>query len=524
MKNKLLGLFIAILCCGLLFVCGSVLVLFLAPGTEIFGIRYVASGTSKCEINKPIGEYKDIYIDTKNVPISIDFNNGYASSVEFCQNFIGFTRTKDKVANLSMTTENGDLHITANEIEEFVYSQKADEFFRFKLALPSSFFNGTRSLYIKSKTSSVSISGNATIKNLTVDTAGGFSVLETSTLQVNDKLTVKSSKLLDLGTNVSFFSCDLTSTGNNINIGKAIAGDIKATTKGGDLKFVSCRNLEFSSKSGAVKAYGEGTNTVRGTVNISTGGSVTLGEVNTSISSLASGEEVPTIISTKGGAISVAKLYQGKISSTRGRISIDVANTLEITSGTGNVSVKNISSKIVVNGKNGKVTLGEGGVIMNPEVKTSTGVIEVYNTAGTVNLYSKSNDVTFTNDSSKNITLYSGKKIVAKKLKGTVEAYSRNDGKYVFDEISGNVTITSGTRADHIKIDATCAKIGTVDYDLKSTKSTKAQVKVGETVIVESSSIKSTMTEGHYLIKVETSYGEIVLSFMDETPAENTGE
>ena len=186
--------------------------------------------------------------------------------------------------------------------------------------------------------------------------------------------------------------------------------------------------------------------------------------------------------------------------------------------------MKNISSKIVVNGKNGKVTLGEGGVIMNPEVKTSTGVIEVYNTAGTVNLYSKSNDVTFTNDSSKNITLYSGKKIVAKKLKGTVEAYSRNDGKYVFDEISGNVTITSGTRADHIKIDATCAKIGTVDYDLKSTKSTKAQVKVGETVIVESSNIKSTMTEGHYLIKVETSYGEIVLSFMDETPAENTGE
>lgn len=521
MKNKIIGLIIAIIGCGFLFVCGSALIMFLAPGTEIFGIRYVASGTSKCEVTEPLGEYGDIYIDTKNVPISLDFNSGYASSVEFCQNFIGFTKSKDRVANLSITTENGNLYITANEIEEFLYSQKTDTFYRFKLSLPAVYFNGSRSLHITSKNSSVTINGNATMKDFTLDTAGAFLVPETSNLAVNDKFTVKTSKLLDIGSNISFYSCDLTSTGNSINIAKAVSGDIKATTKGGDLKFVSCRNLEFSSKSGAVRAYGEGTNSVRGTVKISTGGSVTLGDVNTTISSVSSEEDLPTIISTKSGAISVNKLYKGKISSTRGRISVGIADSLEINSETGNVSVKNISSKIVVNGKNGRVVLGEGGVVMNPVVKTTTGAIEVYNASGVVNLYSKSNDVSFTNDSSKNITLYSGKKLVAKKLKGTVEAYSRNDGKYSFAEISGNVTITSGTRTDNIIIDATCAKIGTVNYDLKSTKSTKAKVKVGDVVIAESSSIKSTMTEGNFLIKVETSYGEIVLSFMEEVPAES---
>ena len=123
MKKKIIGAIIVVLGCALLLVFGSVLIMFLAPGTEIFGIRYVASGTSKCENpNKKLEAFSgDIYIDTKNVPITINFTDSYAYGVDFCQNFIGFTKSKEKVADVSIEYKENDLYITAKEIEEFVY-------------------------------------------------------------------------------------------------------------------------------------------------------------------------------------------------------------------------------------------------------------------------------------------------------------------------------------------------------------------------------------------------------------------
>lgn len=521
MKKKIIGAIIVVLGCALLFVFGSVLIMFLAPGTEIFGIRYVASGTSKCENpNKTLEAFSgDIYIDTKNVPITINFTDGYAYAVDFCQNFIGFTKTKEKVADLSIEKKNDgkDLYITAKEIEEFIYSQKADQFFRFDLYLPQSFFSsGTRSINIKSKSSSVKILGRANLNNFTMDSTGGLTVPEESKLTVADQIKIKSSKLIDLGTNVTCHTCNLESTGNSINVANPIPGDIVAKTKGGDLKFTSCKNLTFTSKSGSVKAYGNVENVAEEKVNIKTnGGSVSLGKVNTNISVSSTLFEDMTNIKTEGGAISINQMIGGVLTSTRGKITVSNASNLLINSKTGNVIVKNITDKITVKGKNGKVALGEGGTIANADVSTTTGAIFAYNVTGNVTLYSKSNDVTFENLSSENINLHSGKKLVAKNLMGKVEAYSRADGKYTFTKVSGDVNITSGTRADHITIELPNSKAGTFDYSLKSTKGTKAKVYVGETLTAELSNIESTITEGHFLIKVETPYGEIVLKMAE---------
>lgn len=512
MKKRILGAVIVVIGVALLLVVVPVVIMFLAPGTEIYGIRYVASGTSKCEIKENLNDYVqgftgDLYIETQNVPIEITFSESYSYYLEFCQNFIGFTKSKDKKANLSINQKNGDLYVKANEIEEFVYSQKADTFFRFKLYLPVQFNSGSRSLNIKSKTSSVTFVGNARLKDFTMESEGALKIPEeTSSLTLSNKLTVETSKILELKKNVSFNSCELSSSGNSIVVANNVPKDIVAKTKGGDLKFVSCNNLTFSSTSGSLKAYGTGENIVRGKLNAKTkGGNISISKILGEVEKLE----------TSNGSIKIGTMVNGTISSTRGKVSIDNANDITIKSNTGNVSVKNVSSKITIKGRNGKVSLGEGGVINNPTVNTTTGKISVYQACGVVNIKSENNDVVFENKSSENITLYSGKKLKANGLKGTVEAYSKKDASYSFSAVSGNVKIKSGSRADKIKIDMTCARISDVDYDLKSTKGTKAKVYSGNTLVAELSKIKSEQG-APCIITVETSYAEIVLKFKEE--------
>lgn len=511
MKNKILGITISVICCALLLIFGSFLIMVLAPGVEIFGIRYVSAGTSRCEelvdfaqIRTDYGDFNHICVETKNVPVDINFIDYTSSTVEFRQNFVGLTKSKDKVANLGIEVKDGTLYITANEIEAFIYSQKSDSFYRFNLNLTSSFISSKTNLTVKSKTSSVTISGNGGFKNFTMESEGEFSVKDNATLNVANNLAIKTAKLVNLKENVTFGSCDITSTGNSINIANNVAGNIIANTNGGDLKFVACNDLKFTSTSGSIKAYGANANIVRGSIDAQTkGGSITISEIRGEIKNLT----------TSSGAINISKLDEGEISTVRGKIFVGAVNSLVVNSKSGNVQVKNVGTKIQVNGKNGKVVLGEGGTVANPTVSTTTGEIVVYGATGNVDLNSKSNNVKFENLSSRNIKLYSGKKLNAKNLMGSVEAYSRNNGNYVFGEVSGNVTITSGTRADDIVIDMTCAVYGSVDYSLKSTKSTKAKVYAGGEVVAESSSIESTKDPAHYLIKVETSYGAIVLKF-----------
>lgn len=514
------GLVIAILGAGLLFVAGSVLIMFLAPGTEIFGIRYVASGISKCDIAEPLQNFTgNLYIDTKNVPIEIDFTDSTSFGIEFRQNFIGFTKSKQKKANLDITySENGDLHLTANEIEEFIFSQKTDTFYKFKLTVPSLYFQSpARSIYIKSKTSSVNIKGNAYIKDFTVETDGALNVADGNKITVAGVYKNYTSKLIEINDKLECYSCDLKSTGNNINISNPMEGDIFATTKGGDLKFVSCRNLKFNSTSGSVKTYGKGMNTVSNNVEISTnGGSVELGEVNTVLtddSNIYNANEILTTVKTEGGSIKIRKMHTGTVSSTRGRMYIDEINSAVINSKTGNVSVKNIKNSITVNGRNGKVVLGEGGECANPVVQTTTGTIIVYSASGKVDIVSKNSSVTFENKSSEEIKLSSGKVLKAVNLKGKVDIYSKNDISVQFAEISENVTIQTGSKADKVEIDATCVKISDVDYHIKSSKGSKCRVYSGETLVGENSSLSSERKTGHFLIKAESSYAEITIKF-----------
>ena len=518
MKRKIIASLIAVLGSVVLFFVGCAVVMFLAPGTEIFGVRYVASGLSQCDVKQTLESFSgDVYVETSKVPIQINFGN-YNYGVEFRQNFIGFTKSKDKKASLSVSYDQSrNLHIKANEIQEFVYSQKSDPFYHFVLNLPHSYFNdGNRSITIKSKSSSVQISGNANLKNFTVETNGALSFGEESKVLVKDVYKCQTNKLVEIGENIECFSADIYSTGNSIIFKKPMLGNIKAKTKGGDLKFISCENLEFHSTSGSVKTYGEGLNEVRKNVYVSTnGGSVQLGNINSSVYGLAQanidGNAITTVVETVGGSIKIAKMHTGEVRSSRGRINVDEAIDITLEEKTGDIVIKKVLSRLVVKGRNGRVTAGEDGAICNPQISTTSGVITVYNSSGDVIIKSSSNNVTLVNSDSQNINLHSGKNLVAENLMGNVEAYAKGNIDLFFKEFSGDVKVSTGTKAKHVEIDLLCSKLSEVNYDLKSTKSKKAKVYVMGELVDEGTNLASNVKEGKFGVSVETSYAVITL-------------
>ena len=109
-----------------LFVVGCSLVLFLAPGVELFGIRYVAVGQGNAYFNKKVGSFSgDVYIDAVEVPVIISYEWGVTSAiVEYKQEFIVFTRTERKDERVEFEIKNNNLHIKTYDLEEFIYSHK----------------------------------------------------------------------------------------------------------------------------------------------------------------------------------------------------------------------------------------------------------------------------------------------------------------------------------------------------------------------------------------------------------------
>lgn len=510
MKKALLSTLIAIIGSALLFVVVCTLVLFLAPGVKIFGIRYVSSGSSKCEVAEPLKNFSgDVFVEAKNVPITINFTTDYSFGVEFYQDFVGLTRSSQEKASLEIIyDESGNLHLTAKEMEKFIYAHEPDDKYHFTLNLPSVYFDGHRDLNIKADTSSITVNGVGICADLDISSNGDFTLGEKSGLMAANLFKMKIAKSITIKETMTSVNYDLTSTGGMVDFEIPVVGDIKATTDRGDLRFISCNNLTFNSKAGGVKVHGEGTNTVNGNVSINTtSGAVSLGEINKNLG------ETTTTIKTVGGSVSINKMKSGEIISERGRVNIQSADALVINNNTGDITIKQITESLTINGRNGKVTIGEGATVSNVKVSTTSGNIIAYNTMGTVTLKSSSGNVTLENSSSTAIDLHAGRALSAKNLRGTVTAYSKGDMSLHFAEVSGNVEISTGTKADNVTIDATAISHSLVNYNIKSTKGTKAKVYAGDAVVIEQSHIESSNANALYLFAIETSYAEVVLKF-----------
>lgn len=514
MVKKIVAWFFILLGAVALFFAGSALVLILAPGTSIFGVRYLNAGMSEYKYEDNIASFNgNIYIEAEAVPMTIEYSVYGSYYIYYCQNFVGFTKSQeDTVMNVELKpneeTGKTDLVIKAKEITKWLYAQELGADYEFKLRLPVEAVN--KSVHIKSKTSNVTIEAtdlkNVDVKEFDVVSEGDFTLkgsikAETFKLHTN--------KTIDIDDSIDCVDVDLKSSGGNINISKEVR-NIKAETSVGDIKFTSCQNLEAKTDSGDIKSFNAGLTSVAGSAKIKTkSGFIELGRV--SFDTELEPEKRKLEIETNSGEINVSLANDVVITSERGKVLIEEANKLVINANVGAVVVHNVRQNAVINGRNGSVKLGENGIINNVEVTTTSGAIDVQNTTGKVNLKSSSNSVTLKNVLSEDITLYSAKDLNASGLKGNVNIYTNGNANLAFDEISGNVNIETGGKTDKVEIDASCQNYSTVNYILESTKGTKAKVFAGETLLVEKSKIESTIVEGQNTINVKTSYAEIVL-------------
>ena len=532
MKKKILGIIIIVVLAGFLFIAGSAVILFLAPGTEIFGIRYVSLGSSKCNVTEPIVGFvgENIYVETNGVPITIEFTEYYASQVQFSQNFAGFTKSDYDKADVNVyTDEEGNLHIETHEIVKWLFAYETDKTFALNIKL-SALKNANKNLVINSNESSVEFIGNAVFTNFNMSSQGSLNLNENSTITA-ENFKYHTSKQINVDENIKAKNFDLYSSGSSINLqyaslgdGLFEVGDIKAETKSGDIRFISCYNLNAKSSSGNIRCYGEGLNSVKNNVNIETvSGNITLGNVNTN--EMAN----ECKITTMSGDVSISTLKDGNIVCERGDVNVDTANNLVITGKVGKINVQQVKDSIVVKGRNGDVSLGASGSLNNVHVTTTTGKIDVKNVysdiPGEVYLDSESNTVNLKlikskiitdankKDGSKSITIKAGRNLTASGLEGKVYAYANGDINLSFYEIFDNVTIDSGTKVDNINIEVEKTPLNDINYDLQSSKGEYARVYIGDKLQNEGSKIKTDTLEDKPLIKVETSYAKIFLKF-----------
>ena len=506
MNKKLLGIVLVFVLTGVFFVIGCGAILFLAPGTEIFGIRYIASGRSKYEETEalPTWSGETIHVKTYGVPITINYTDYYAAQVEFSQNFIGFTKSGYDKASLNVYEDDaGDIHVETKEMVKWLYALNSKDDYKLVLTLPK-VYAADKNLYIESEKSSVEIIGGATYNTFHMVSSGGLT-LTNGNVVAND-LKYHTSKMINVGENIKAINYDLKSTGSGINIKSATVGDIIAKTKSGDIKFVSCQNLTVKTSSGNIRTYGGGLNSVSKAVNIETGsGDVSLGNV----ASLDA--DAKCNITSLSGSVSVSNMKDGTINATRGKVNIGFSRAIIINSKVGDIYVDAATSGIVVNGRNGDVTLGELGTITNAKVYTTTGKISVKNTYGTVELESKSNTVKLKNVGSEAISLKSGREMSATGLKGKVYAKANGDMTLDFVGITDDVTIETGSKADNVNVNAGATSYLDVDYKIVSTKGKVAKVYVDKDIIAENSKIDSGVHEGRHMILINTSYAKVVL-------------
>ena len=139
------------------------LVLFLAPGLSVFGIKYIASGTHVINDSyilteeMPGGTFSgSIRIETDNVPIYVVFSQKYTYQVDYYDNYNGLTTSKFDDPSIEFSKDNdGTAVVKVKSFKKFIYeNHNSNRYIR--LLIPSTVIGGTKagetSLEIVSKT------------------------------------------------------------------------------------------------------------------------------------------------------------------------------------------------------------------------------------------------------------------------------------------------------------------------------------------------------------------------------------
>ena len=506
MAKKIFIYIAVIIACGFLFVFGSFLFMFLAPGAELFGIRYVAVGQGEYELSKEKQIMPaftgDIYIESKEIPIKVTFESIYNITMQFRQEFVGFTRSENKYPYIEYEVKNNNLHIKSFELEEFLYNADSGDGRKSYLNLYLPITYQSRGIYIKSNNSVVKIDATA-CRNLSVlDVETSNEIFVYGSLSVN-KLIVSTRKPIDIGKNLNANHIKLTAGTNNVTINKDITGTLEVDAGSSTIFMGKVNNFIFKSSGGSIKPV-EDKKVIINKANIETKS----GNIN--IDEITGAEE--SIIKTLSGSVNIGSAQNLNLTNERGPIEINSVGSAVITGGVGTVDVGSVSGKISVTTKNGNVTLGDvETVINNPKVETNTGKIHVVNCAGTVNLISKNNLVDITSKGASKVKIVAGRSVKAHGITGELDVEANGDVDLQVENLGGNIKVKTDDGCKNFKLDINKYVLNDFNYHFKSTKGRMINIYSGTKLLTEGKSEekRSPYIAGLKTITIETSYSDI---------------
>lgn len=445
-------------------IAGFCLVLFLAPGLTVFGVKFIKHDMHKVWTHKyailDTYDFKgasefggNLVIETSEVPINIIYSQDFEYYFEYYDNYDGFTTSDIDDPSISVKKDEAtnSCVIKVSEYKRFVYESSSSERY-LNIYIPiidvSDGYYRTTNLTITTDSAPITFSrekeGARVVghKNLTINTKSGRVNYDINIHADQFNYTTNNSIKIYGDEHKDIFSTnyDLESKNGKITIYNGVVGDVVAKTKNGDISLKSCKNLIVETNYGDVKSSEKDMRVeVRGIVNIKTkSGKVTLGKV------LGNGENK---IETGGGKVSITSMKDGTVTTKRGSITIDSVRSAKIKSNVGKVTIEEVLSNINVETKRGNIVLGGSGMtVKNPTVYSRIGKVDMKSASGVVRVETVNSNINFTNTDSTDIRIVCGKKLNADRLTGSVYISSQGNVELTFMNITDKATIELGDK------------------------------------------------------------------------------
>ena len=467
-----------------------ILVLFLAPGASVFGIKYImvnthAVNTGKVRITETFRQkYGDtnfsgsIIVNSSEVPVIVEFTeSGYEYYYQYYDNYSGITKSSIQDPSIVVERDNdGNAVFTVKSYESFIFQNGNSQRF-IKLFIPlanisvsdyagkQQFIYGDADPGAEGKYSTDliinSVKADVQFYKSDADRAPAFDLLKIKTtgnviyngthvkamtfeFETNKTIKVSSSRV----NIVDAKNYTLVSTSGRILAERELSGNLSAETKNGNIIINKCANLKVRTDLGdIVSCFKERGIQISGVVDIVTNaGSVEIDSI------LGTGQNN---IKTGSGSVVIRKINNGTIATHRGSVTIKSVNNVVISTNMGSVDIEEALTSVDVTTKRGKIQLGAEGMVLNsPKANSYLGDVSIIDASGTVFISTIESDINFVNKNSDNIEINAGGKLTAKNLKGLITMTLSGESYLEFSNISNATKLLLNDSCKFVKIDA----------------------------------------------------------------------
>ena len=370
MKKKI-WVYLATFLCVIVF-CFMALVVFMmiAPGTSVFGVKYISAVIGKYDKSTSVDIMGDLYLDTYDLPVTIGVGtSGETIGVHLVQKYQGFTKSKNtpgvsiknKEGGEYKSGSSGEAHVSINQYQKFVWANSSREAY-VEVILPVAYGAGaSRSIYVNSKSSAITVKGvGGELNNVSIKTGKG--VVFDGGVKVNGTLTLNVKEGVTLGSNVQAKDVSASIENAGLKIANNLNGNLSFTSKSGNINFAGCNgDVTIATSSGNITA----TDKIDGNAKFTTAyGVISVKDIGGDL----------TIDSNSGVVTSGNVSGFAKVATKRSDITLGNIGGGNITSGTGDITVGNVTTNFAATTTTGDITCG--GVGQNVDkVKTQKGKI-----------------------------------------------------------------------------------------------------------------------------------------------------